>query len=148
MSGAPGYRDVLSPTSAGLRRHFLPVGRSRAGRPGLFPTHRKFRKNLLDIYVAYVLALRGRRKGAKGKAQGGKGLHAFHDVHENKRTWENLRNFCEIISYSMEGIYKTGRVRGRKNAGGKNEGNLQYVIENKWRKNVRFRPSHDVDENK
>jgi hypothetical protein len=36
----------------------------------------------------------------------------------------------------------------RKNAGGKNEGNLHYVIENKWIKNVCFQPFHYVVENK
>jgi hypothetical protein len=36
----------------------------------------------------------------------------------------------------------------RKNAGGKNEGNLHYVIENKWIKNVRFRSFHYIIENK
>jgi hypothetical protein len=35
-----------------------------------------------------------------------------------------------------------------KNAGGKNEGNLHYVVENKWRKNVRFPPFQDVIETK
>jgi hypothetical protein len=40
-------------------------------------------------------------------------------------------------------------VKGqRKNAGGKNEGIFHYVIENKWRKNVRNRPFHYVDEKK
>jgi hypothetical protein len=34
------------------------------------------------------------------------------------------------------------------NAGGKNEGNLHYVIENKYRKNVRFSPFQDVIETK
>jgi len=38
--------------------------------------------------------------------------------------------------------------RSRKNAGGKNEGIFHYVIENKWRKNVRNRPFHYVDEKK
>jgi hypothetical protein len=36
----------------------------------------------------------------------------------------------------------------RKNAGGKNEGNLHYVIENTWIKNVRFPAFHYVNENK
>ena len=35
-----------------------------------------------------------------------------------------------------------------KNAGGKNEGKLHYVIENTCRKNVRNGPSHYVYENK
>jgi hypothetical protein len=35
-----------------------------------------------------------------------------------------------------------------KTRGGGNEGNLHYVIENKWRKNVRKRAFHYVDENK
>ena len=35
-----------------------------------------------------------------------------------------------------------------KNAGGKNEGNLHYVIENTWRKNARNPPFHYVNENK
>jgi hypothetical protein len=35
---------------------------------------------------------------------------------------------------------------GLKNAGGKNEGNLHYVIENKWIKNVRNKPLHYVIE--
>jgi hypothetical protein len=39
-------------------------------------------------------------------------------------------------------------VAGKKDAGGKNEGNLHYVIENKWRNNVRNRAFHYVDENK
>jgi hypothetical protein len=39
-------------------------------------------------------------------------------------------------------------TRSRKNAGGKNEGNLHYVIENTWIKNVRIRAFHYVDENK
>ena len=36
--------------------------------------------------------------------------------------------------------------RAPKNAGEKNEGNLHYVIENKWIKNVRNRPFHYVIE--
>jgi hypothetical protein len=36
---------------------------------------------------------------------------------------------------------------GSKNAGGKNEGNLHYVIENKWCKNVRLWPFHYIVEN-
>jgi hypothetical protein len=39
----------------------------------------------------------------------------------------------------------TGR---RKNAGGRNEGNLHYVIENTWRKNARNRALRYVIENK
>jgi hypothetical protein len=35
-----------------------------------------------------------------------------------------------------------------RNAGGKYEGKSHYVIENTWRKNVRFEPCHYVDENK
>ena len=35
---------------------------------------------------------------------------------------------------------------GSKNAGGKNEGKFHYVIENKWRKNVRNQPLQDVVE--
>jgi hypothetical protein len=42
----------------------------------------------------------------------------------------------------------SGSWRVMKKKGGKYEGNLHYVIENKWRKNVRFSPFHDVDENK
>jgi hypothetical protein len=34
------------------------------------------------------------------------------------------------------------------NAGGKNEGKFHYVVENKWIKNVRFRPFHYIIENK
>jgi hypothetical protein len=37
--------------------------------------------------------------------------------------------------------------RVAKNAGAKNEGNLHYVIENKWRKNVRNRSFHYITEN-
>ena len=32
--------------------------------------------------------------------------------------------------------------------GGKNEGNLHYIVENKWYKNVRNQPLHYVDEKK
>jgi hypothetical protein len=35
---------------------------------------------------------------------------------------------------------------GSKNAGGKNEGNFHYVVENKWIKNVRFRAFHYIIE--
>jgi len=38
--------------------------------------------------------------------------------------------------------------RSRKNAGGKYEGNLHYVVENKRRKNARKGALHYVDENK
>jgi hypothetical protein len=36
--------------------------------------------------------------------------------------------------------------RAPKNAGGGNEGNLHYVVENKWIKNARNRPFHYVIE--
>jgi hypothetical protein len=35
-----------------------------------------------------------------------------------------------------------------RNAGGKNEGSLHYVVGKKYRKNDRIRPFHYVDENK
>jgi hypothetical protein len=38
--------------------------------------------------------------------------------------------------------------KAKKNAGGKNEGIFHYVVENKWRKNVRNMPFHYVDEKK
>ena len=37
---------------------------------------------------------------------------------------------------------------GSKNAGGKNEGKFNYVVENTYRKNVRLLALHYVDENK
>jgi hypothetical protein len=37
---------------------------------------------------------------------------------------------------------------GFRKKGVKNEGNPRYVIENTYRKNVRFQPFHDIDENK
>jgi hypothetical protein len=43
-------------------------------------------------------------------------------------------------------IVPGGRVANKR--GGKNEGNLHYVIENKWRQNVRFTAFHYVIENK
>jgi hypothetical protein len=39
------------------------------------------------------------------------------------------------------------RLPAAKKRGGKNEGNLHYVIENTWSKNVRTSPLHYIAEN-
>ena len=46
-------------------------------------------------------------------------------------------------------INQVNRIAGcgdQENAGGKNEGNFHYVVENKWIKNVRNQPFHYVIE--
>jgi hypothetical protein len=48
----------------------------------------------------------------------------------------------------IKALNEDGPRGGSKNAGGKYEGNLHYVIENTYRKNVRNMPLHYVYENK
>jgi len=50
------------------------------------------------------------------------------------------------MSLKLKDLIVLGRRVAKKRGGG-NEGNLHYVIENKWRKNVRFLAFHYVIEN-
>jgi hypothetical protein len=52
------------------------------------------------------------------------------------------------MSLKIIWIVNLCRRTGEKNAGGKNEGKSHYVVENKWRKNVRNMPRHYMYENK
>jgi hypothetical protein len=52
------------------------------------------------------------------------------------------------MSLKSKELFIPGWPSGEKTRGGKNEGNLHYVIENKWRKNARNQSLHYVTENK
>ena len=60
----------------------------------------------------------------------------------------NSENLAKIYIVEIKTVSLFLVPRWRKNAGGKNEGEFHYVIENKWRKNVGFPPFQDVDEKK
>ena len=57
---------------------------------------------------------------------------------------ENLAKRYIIENKSVS--FFLNRHGSEKTRGAKNEGMFQYVIENKWRKNVRFSPFHHVAE--
>jgi hypothetical protein len=59
---------------------------------------------------------------------------------------ENSQKLARIYVIEITRVIYAGAAKWRKNAGGKNEGNLHYVIENKWSKNVRNWPLHYVIE--
>ena len=72
----------------------------------------------------------------------------LHDVIDNKDSYRNrgspIQNFKSLKTREL--IY--GRIkRGGEDGGKKYEGICRDVVENKCRKNVRFVPLHDVDEN-
>jgi len=156
MLGVADGLDVLSPSSAGSRRHFLPAGNCRReGQDSFLPVGNSARI-LLTTYLAYALVLKGagkppreRRSGARCQVSGARDGCWELGAGENLQTsapktknpapraqpqnpespllatmcmkkqglGRNLRDFCEIISYSMQSIYRTGRVRGRKKGG-------------------------------
>ena len=52
----------------------------------------------------------------------------------------------QVVETKLVNPFMLGRAE--KTRGGKYEGIFSDVVENKWWKNVGFRPFHDVDENK
>ena len=74
---------------------------------------------------------------------------SFHDVIDNKDGYKNHRHSIQNRK-SMKKMEVSPRKNlvGFRKKGVKNEGNPRYVIENTYRKNVRFQPFHDIDENK
>ena len=51
-----------------------------------------------------------------------------------------------IQTIGIKPVNRIGRLGGFENAGGKNEGMFNYVVENKYRKNVRFMAFHYITE--
>jgi hypothetical protein len=72
---------------------------------------------------------------------------ACHYVTQSKWVSYESRKFLKNYVNETKIVISFFWGRGAKKRGGENEGNLHYVIENKWRQNARFPPFHYVNEN-
>jgi hypothetical protein len=67
---------------------------------------------------------------------------------KQKELSENRLIFANSHAIENKRVIELRRGRRKENAGGKYEGMLRDIVENTCRKNVWFRPFHDIIENK